>query len=106
MGKEVEDDIDRPLGSKHPKFGFVYEVNYGFVPNTKAPDGKELDAYFLGVKTPVEKATGVGKAVIHRTKDDDDKLVVMPKEVDMSDEEILQAAHFMEKWFEHELVRQ
>lgn len=26
--------IDRPLGSKHPKWGFVYEVNYGYIPDT------------------------------------------------------------------------
>ncbi|MDP2874332.1 MAG: inorganic pyrophosphatase [bacterium] len=105
LGKKVEVVIDRPLGSKHPKFGFVYEVNYGFVSGTKAPDGKELDAYFLGLKTPVEKATGVCKAVIHRLTDDDDKLVVMSQEVEMSDEEILKAVQFMEKWFKHELVR-
>ncbi len=106
LGKKVEVVIDRPLGSKHPQFGFVYEVNYGFVPKTKAPDGKELDAYLLGVKLPVERATGVGKAVIHRLNDNDDKLIVMPQEVEMSDEEILQAVQFMEKWYEHELVRQ
>jgi len=105
FGQEVEVVIDRPLGSKHPKYGFVYEVNYGFVPNTKAPDGQELDAYFLGVKTSVEKATGIVKAIIHRLKDDDDKLVVMPPEVEMADAEILRAVQFMEKWFEHELVR-
>jgi inorganic pyrophosphatase len=40
LGKEVQLSIDRPLGTKHPKHGFVYEVNYGFVPNTKAPDGE------------------------------------------------------------------
>ena len=42
LGKEVEVVIDRLLGSEHPKHGFLYEVNYGFVPNTKAPDGEEI----------------------------------------------------------------
>lgn len=47
LGKEVAAVIDRPLGSKHPEHGFVYEANYGYVPGTKVPDGGELDAYFL-----------------------------------------------------------
>ena len=36
LGKEVSIIIDRPLGSKHPKHGFVYEVNYGYVPGTQS----------------------------------------------------------------------
>ena len=47
LGKEVEVIIDRPLGSKHPKYGFIYETNYGFIPNTASPDGKELDVNLL-----------------------------------------------------------
>ena len=31
LGKEVEIIIDRKRGSKHPEFGFVYEVNYGYI---------------------------------------------------------------------------
>lgn len=54
LEKEAEVIIDRPLGSKHPKHDFVYQVNYGYIPNTKAPDGEELDAYVLGVEKPVE----------------------------------------------------
>lgn len=34
LGKEVYVKIDRQLGSKHPKHGFMYMVNYGFIPNT------------------------------------------------------------------------
>lgn len=48
LGKRVEIQIDRPLGSAHPRYGFTYPINYGFVPGTTAPDGAELDAYFLG----------------------------------------------------------
>ena len=32
LSKDVSIIMDRPLGSKHPKHGFVYEVNYGYVP--------------------------------------------------------------------------
>ena len=47
LGKIVNVKMDRPLGTKHPKHGFVYEVNYGFIPNTVSGDGEELDAYVL-----------------------------------------------------------
>ncbi len=55
LGKEVEVTMDRPLGSKHPKHGFTYEANYGFIAGIKAPDGEDLDAYFLSAKEPLEK---------------------------------------------------
>jgi inorganic pyrophosphatase len=48
------------------------------VPDTKAPDGEEIDAYFLGIDKPVKKAQGKCIAIIHRLNDDDDKLVVVP----------------------------
>jgi inorganic pyrophosphatase len=51
----VEVIMDRPLGCNHPKHGFRYEVNYGYVPNTLAPDGEEIDVYVLGVDKPLEK---------------------------------------------------
>lgn len=49
LGKTVHATMDRPLGSPHPKHGWSYPINYGFVPNTLAADGKELDVYVLGV---------------------------------------------------------
>ena len=42
---------------------------------------------------------------MHRLKDDDDKLIVVPHEIDLSNEEIEKAIGFQEKWFEHEIVR-
>lgn len=105
IDKLVEVIIDRPLGSKHPKHGFVYEVNYGYVDGVMAPDGEELDAYVLGVNHKVEKFTGTCIAVIHRLDDDDDKLIVVPNGIKMTDEEILQLVHFQEKWFKSELIK-
>ena len=34
IGKKVRVTIDRKLGSKHPKWGFIYLNNYGYIPNT------------------------------------------------------------------------
>ena len=105
LGQEIEIVIDRPVGSRHPKHGFVYEANYGYVPNVKAPDGEELDAYYLGTDEPLKKAKGFVKAIVHRLDDDDDKLVVMPKDLDLADEEIEKQVLFQEKWFKHEIIR-
>ena len=105
LGKAVAIKIDRQLGTKHPKHSFVYELNYGFVPDTISPDGEELDAYLLGVDTPVETFTGKCIAIIHRTNDDDDKLVVVPEGKEFSDEEIRTFTHFQEQFFKSEIVR-
>ncbi len=104
LGKKVEVVIDRPLGSKHPKHGFVYEVNYGYIPNTLAPDGEELDCYCLGVTEPLEKVNGVVRAIVHRLDDDDDKLVVFPDNINMTENEIDILVKFQEQWFKHEII--
>ena len=104
LGREVKIIIDRPLGSKHPKHDLVYEVNYGYVPGVMAPDGEELDAYYLN-NVPVKAASGVCIAIVHRLNDDDDKLIVAPPNVDFSDDEIKKLIDFQEKYFEYEIVR-
>ena len=119
LGQKVNVVIDRPLGSKHPQHGFTYEVNYGYIPNTKSPDGEEQDVYVLGIGKAVDKIIGVCIAVIHRTNDNDDKLnddklVVTPNGEDFSDEEISKAwptslveklVEFQEKYFKHVILR-
>ena len=105
LGMEVKVKMDRPLGSKHPKHGFVYPVNYGFIPNTVSGDGEELDAYVLGVFRPIESFEGVVIAIIHRTNDDDDKLVVVPEGKSYSDEQIKALTEFQEQYFESIIIR-
>lgn len=105
LGKEVDVVFDRPLGSKHPKHGFTYEVNYGYIQGIKAPDGEDLDAYYLGTDQSLQKAKGIARAIIHRLDNDDDKLVVMPENILMTDDEIEKAVHFQERWFKHEILR-
>ena len=105
IGKKVQIKIDRPLNSKHPKHGFIYPVNYGFVPNTVSGDGEELDCYVLGTDIPIENFEGRCIAVIHRINDDDDKLIVVPEGQDYSDEKIRKLTDFQEQYFESEIIR-
>ena len=106
IGKQVTVKMDRPLGSKHPKWGFIYPVNYGYIEGTIAPDGDELDAYVLGVYEPLEEFTGKVIAVIERENDNDDKLVIVPEGMILSDKEIEKQVHFQEQWFKHTLIRE
>ncbi len=103
--KIVKVKIDRPLGSKHPKHGFTYLVNYGYVPNTISGDGEELDCYVLGIKEPVNEFEGKCIAVIHRTNDDDDKLIIAPEGKEFTDEEIRKLTNFQEQYFESKIIR-
>jgi inorganic pyrophosphatase len=98
--------IDRALGSAHPKYpNMIYPINYGFIPDTRSGDGEELDAYVLGVGQPVEQYQGRCVAIIHRLKDDDDKLIVVPESMTVSDDEIRSATHFQEQYFKSEIWR-
>lgn len=105
LQKNLKIKIDRKFGSRHPKYGFIYPVNYGYVPNTISGDGEELDAYLLGVFEPVEEFEGECIAIIHRTNDEDDKLVVVPKGKNYSDDAINALTEFQEQYFEHEIIR-
>lgn len=106
LGQIVRIKIDRPLGSKHPKHGFIYELNYGFVPGTKAADGEEIDAYLLDCLEPVAETEGLCIAVIHRLNDDDDKLVISASGQNFSDKEINRLTHFQEQWFQSTIIRE
>ncbi|MFA6376573.1 MAG: inorganic diphosphatase [Candidatus Paceibacterota bacterium] len=105
LGREAEVIIGRPLGSEHPEFGFVYEVNYGYIEGAKAPDGEKLDAYYLGMDKPLQSAKGKVIAIIHRKNDDDDKLVVAANGFNPKNDKIKKLVDFQEKWFDYEIVR-
>lgn len=104
LNKKVLVEIDRPLGSKHPKWGFEYKLNYGFIPNTISGDGEELDAYVIGVDIPMEKFTGICIAVIKREEEDDDKLIVAPEGMQFTESEIRAKTNFQEKSFNIKVV--
>lgn len=105
LNKIVEVKMDRPMGSKHPKKGFIYPVNYGYIPNTVSGDGEELDAYVLGVHEPLDTFSGRVIAIIHRLNDNDDKLVVVPDGKMYSNEQIRALTEFQEEYFKSEIYR-
>ena len=106
IGKLVEVKIDRPMGSKHPKHGFKYPINYGYVPNTISGDGAEIDCYVLGIFEPLDTFKGKCIAVIHRTNDNDDKLVIVPEGKEYSNDAIRALTEFQERFFESIIINE
>lgn len=37
--------IDRPNGTKHPRFDFIYPLDYGYLKDTTSPDGGGIDVW-------------------------------------------------------------
>ena len=105
LNQIIKIKIDRELGTKHPKHGYIYPVNYGFIPNTISGDGEEIDCYLLGIFEPVKEYEGKCIAILHRTNDDDDKLIIVPKEKNYSNEAKEALVEFQEKYFKHDIIR-
>jgi hypothetical protein len=103
LGKSISVLVDRPIGSKD--FGCVFPVNCGFIPINFYGKYVEMTTYILGVETPLHIYKGVAKAVIHRLDEDKDFLVVMPKEVEMTDQQIRQKVSFQEQNHKFEIYR-
>lgn len=106
LRNNVHVKIDRPLGSRHPEYqDMIYELNYGYVDGILGGDGEWQDAYVLGVGEPIEEFDGVVIAVIRRLNDNEEKWVVAPKGASFTDEEILRAIEFQEKYFSIRIER-
>lgn len=106
LGQKVHVIMDRPMGSKHPKWNFIYPLNYGYIPNTISGDGEELDAYIIGVFEPLKEFYGKCIAAIHRLNDDDDKLIIVPDGKKYSREQIDALVEFQERFFEYEIIEE
>lgn len=103
LGKKIPIVFDRPLGSEHPKFGWKYPLNYGYVPDKFSGDGEEIDVYYLSSDKPLEKIEGKCIGYVRRLDDNEDKLIATNGEKFTTDE-IEAKLEFQEKWYIHEIV--
>jgi inorganic pyrophosphatase len=100
LGRTVTVKIDRPIGSIHPKHSdIIYSINYGYIPDVLGGDGEELDVYVLGVDMPLDEFTGRIIGIIHRENDVEDKLVAAPEGMTFYQNEIAEAVHFQEQYY-------
>ena len=102
LGQRVTVEIDRPLGSRHPREDdMTYPVNYGFVPDTIAPDGHPIDVYVLDAAQPLDRCEATVIAIVRRRDDVEDKLVAVLDETGTWDAPaILAAVDFQERYFD------
>jgi inorganic pyrophosphatase len=68
-------------------------------------DGKELDAYVLGISVAIKSFSGSVIAMIHRLNDNEDKLIVAPDGLLFSDDQIRELTMFQEKYFKSIIIR-
>lgn len=80
-------------------------MNYGYVAGVTGGDGEEQDAYVIGLDVPLSTFTGRVVAIIHRENDVEDKLVVVPDGMQVTDEEIGRATFFQERWYTSRIIR-
>lgn len=107
LGKEVDVIIDRKINSTHPKYkDMIYEVNYGYVPNTKSGDGEELDVYLIDEEKEVSTYRGKCIGILQRLNESDDKLIVVntSSHKKYTEDEILEKINFQEKYFESLII--
>ncbi len=101
IGRTVHVVVDRPLGSHHPEDpGLAYELNYGYIPGTTAPDGEPIDVYVIDVDEPISECDAEVIAVIRRRDDVEDKLVARVGEEEFSADEVGAMTAFQERWFD------
>ena len=110
LGTQVRIVIDRPIGTKHPKYkSTIYPVNCGFIPKTISGDGREVDVYVLGVSETLKPFTEIEVeiiALIIRDDDQEDKLVGSFAGAVSSEAEILNQLEFQEKFFHSRVIMQ
>jgi GrpB-like predicted nucleotidyltransferase (UPF0157 family)/8-oxo-dGTP pyrophosphatase MutT (NUDIX family) len=105
LGKVVTVTVDRPLGSKHPRYpDIVFPINYGYVKDIKAKDNELQDAYVIGTKKPINRFTGKIIAIIKRENDIDEKWVVAPISKKFYKPQIMEYLNFQEKYSESDFV--
>ncbi len=105
LGQIVQGQIDRPLGTSHPKFTtLIYPINYGYVEGVIGGDGEPQDVYLLGIDYPCITFSGVVIGIIFRQNDKETKWIVAPPNSLFSDQEILDYVDFQEQYFESHLV--
>ena len=104
LGKTVTVEIDRPIGTPHPKHPeIIYPINYGYIPNVFGGDGEELDVYILGIDERIEEGDSTTVKIIgivYRKNDVEDKLAACPEGMNYTAEEIERIIRFQEQFYD------
>lgn len=102
LGKTIEVVIDRPIGFMHQDIKYL--CNYGYIRELTALDGELQDVYVLCVDKPLNTFIGQIIAIVRRIDDVEDKLIVVPKGIKLTEEEIEKYINFQEIFFKHTIM--
>jgi len=100
LGKYIDIIIDRPAGSKHPKEDLIYPINYGYIPDTIAEDGHEIDVYVIDSTVPAKRTRVKIIGIIKRNNDIERKLVGIESDKKFTENEIMEKIYFQEQYFD------
>lgn len=98
LAKTVTVIIDRPAGSCHPKHGFTYPINYGYVAETVAGDGEPVDVYIMGTTEPLGRVAAV-VGIVWRNDDLENKLIATMDGTVPALHEVESTLNFQEQFF-------
>ncbi|ASP38347.1 inorganic pyrophosphatase [Bacterioplanes sanyensis] len=104
LGRRIIVQIDRPVGSKHPKYDYHYPLNYGYVPKTVAEDGSEIDVYLLNHEQPLSQVQVVIVGIAVRHNDDENKLIATLDGHCPDVYSVTEQLYFQEQYFDTEYV--
>lgn len=68
-------------------------------------DVEELDSYVLGAFESLQSFDGICIAVVNRLHDNDDKLRVVPEGKHDTDDQIDAYTEYLERFFDHTLIK-
>lgn len=103
LGKYAKVKVTRPMHSFHPKYGFEYELNYGFVEGVTDINGNRQGAYIMGIDHPVKEFDGRIIAIIRRNNMKGVEWVVAPKSKKFIVNDIRPAVDFAEGYYGYSL---
>ncbi|MCR4926216.1 MAG: NUDIX domain-containing protein [Clostridiales bacterium] len=103
LGKYAKVKVTRPIKSFHPKYGFEYELNYGFVEGVTNISGTKQGAYIMGIDHPVREFDGRIIAIIKRNNMKGVEWVVAPKSKKFIVNDIKKAIDFAESYYGYSL---
>jgi inorganic pyrophosphatase len=99
IGQTVTIIIDSQMGTKHPKLGYYFPINFGHIENSK------IEALVIGVFKPIQKFTGKVIAILSENSESKAFLIVAPNGKTYTDEAILALTEFRNNIFDVKIIR-
>lgn len=107
LNKQIIVEIDRPLGSAHPKReNLYYPINYGFVPGKMGKDGEEQDVYVIDSKIKKHKTEVKIIGILMRLDDVETKWIGIESDNrTYSKTDIQSIVNFQEKYYKTVILK-